>query len=273
MIDNSCCIIVPTNSKYIDICKNFMDVLKRSWSDCPYRVIVSITGENKKIDGVINLYNGSDASLIDCIVNASNIYKCDYYMVFLGDAFMCGNVETYKVKNLLEDMKKYEIDFCCLHPEKSRKKIKKIGKQMRYIHVKDRYCHCFGYILCSKKYIDEMFVKSGILTDLEYEVWYLNKSMESETNYYYEHDAIVIENVFNIICGIKKGKWDRIAYHWIKKNYPEIKLAMRPQLGILNQIMMILRQRFLYLIPDGLRIWIKKNVTRITGKKMFDTMN
>ena len=109
MIDNSCCIIVPTNSKYIDICKNFMDVLKRSWSDCPYRVIVSITGENKKIDGVINLYNGSDASLIDCIVNASNIYKCDYYMVFLGDAFMCGNVETYKVKNLLEDMKKYEI--------------------------------------------------------------------------------------------------------------------------------------------------------------------
>lgn len=144
---------------------------------------------------------------------------------------------------------------------------------MRYIHVKDRYCHCFGYILCSKKYIDEMFVKSGILTDLEYEVWYLNKSMESETNYYYEHDAIVIENVFNIICGIKKGKWDRIAYHWIKKNYPEIKLAMRPQLGILNQIMMILRQRFLYLIPDGLRIWIKKNVTRITGKKMFDTMN
>lgn len=272
MIDNACCVIVPTNSKYIDICENFFDVFYRSWPDCPYRLVLSVTGENKKVDGVENFYNGTDASLIDCVVNAANKYDCDYYMILLGDSFLCGKVDTQSVENLMNDMKKNEIDFCCLHPEKTGKKQNKVGRQMRYIHIKDRYCHCFGYTLCSKKYLHEMFINSGILTDLEYEVWYLNKTVESKTDYYYEHDAIVTQNIFHIICGIKKGKWDRIAYHWINKNYPDIRLAQRPQLGIVSQIIMILRENFLYLIPDGVRIQIKRAVMHITGENLFDTM-
>ena len=271
MVDESCCVIVPTNSKYIDICKNFFAVVKRSWPDCPYRLVLSVTGENKKVDGVINLYNGPKASLVDCVVNASKIYDCDYYIVFLGDAFMCGKVNTQSVKDILDDMKKNQIDFCCLHPEKTKKKISKIGRQMRHIHIRDRYCHCFGYILCSKRYLHEMFVDSGILTDLEYEVWYLNKSIESKTDYYYQHDAILTQNIFHIICGIKKGKWDRVAYHWIKKNYPEIQLAVRPKLSLLSQGMMILREKFLYLVPDYLRIQIKKILIYLTGIDLFDT--
>lgn len=75
---------------------------------------------------------------------------------------------------------------------------------MRYIHVKDRYCHCFGYSLYTKRYIDEMLVDSGISTDLEYELWYLNKTFNSESEFYYEHDAILLNNIFHIRCGIKK---------------------------------------------------------------------
>lgn len=39
------------------------------------------------------MFNGPDATLVDCIVNASNKYRSDYYMVFLGDAFICGKVD------------------------------------------------------------------------------------------------------------------------------------------------------------------------------------
>ena len=273
MIDETCCIIVPTNSKYVDICENFVEVFKKSWPDCPYNLVVSVTGEDKKIAGVANIYNGADASLIDCIINASNTYRCDYYMIFLGDAFMCGVIDTYRVRKLLGDMKENKLDFCCLHPEKSRMKIMKVGDQMRYIHINDRYCHCFGYTLCSEKYIKKMFVESGIMSDLEYEMWYLNKTAESKSDYYYEHDAIVTSNIFNIRCGIKKGKWDRVAYRWIKRNYPDIQLANRQKLSIMSQVVMLLREHFLYLIPNGLRVLIKKNISRLLRKNPVDTMN
>ena len=75
---------------------------------------------------------------------------------------------------------------------------------MRYIHVRDRYCHCFGYSLCTKRYIDEIFVDSGISTDLEYELWYLNKTQNSKEDFYYKHDAILLKNIFHIRCGIKR---------------------------------------------------------------------
>ena len=272
-MDEACYIIIPTSSKYLDICKNFIAVLSNSWPDCPYKLVLSITGNDERIEGAECLFNGSNASLVDCIVNASNRYKSEYYMIFLGDAFMCGQVDTQEVEKLLTEVKKNKIDFCCLHPEKSRKKENKVGSEMRYIHVRDRYCHCFGYSLCTKRYIDEIFVDSGISTDLEYELWYLNKTQNSKEDFYYKHDAILLKNIFHIRCGIKKGKWDRIVYRWIDTHYPEIQLAQRPKLSLMSQIIMILREKFLYLIPDGIRIGIKKVVTVIMGKKVFDTMN
>lgn len=272
-MNESCCIIVPTSSKYLDVCRNFIAVLSNSWTDCPYKIILSITGEERKIDWAEYVFNGPDATLVDCIVNASDKYRSDYYMVFLGDAFMCGKVDTQKVKHLLEEIKENQIDFCCLHPEKSKRKEKRAGNEMRYIHIKDRYCHCFGYSLYTKRYIDEMFVNSNISTDLEYEVWYLNQTFNSERDFYYEHDAILLSNIFHIRCGIKKGKWDRVVYRWIKRHYPEISLAQRPKLDFASQIVLILREKFLYLVPDEIRIGAKKAITTMTGKNMFDTMN
>lgn len=68
--------ILPTNSKYIDICENFFAVVKRSWPDCPYKIVLSVTGENKKVDGVINLYSGPKASRIDYIVKGAKSTLC-----------------------------------------------------------------------------------------------------------------------------------------------------------------------------------------------------
>lgn len=36
LMDEACYIIIPTSSKYLDICKNFIAVLSNSWPDCPY---------------------------------------------------------------------------------------------------------------------------------------------------------------------------------------------------------------------------------------------
>ena len=272
MIDQRCCIILPTNSKYIDVCKNFVDLLKRNWPDCPYPLVVSVTGEDKKVKGTENLYNGTDATLINCVVNASETYNYDYYMIFLGDSFMCATVDTQKVKDLINDMLINELDYCCLYPEKSRMKIKKVGKQMRLTHIRDRYCHCFGYLLCNKKYIREMFIESGITTDIQYEIWYLKKTLESDTNYYYMHDAALINNIFNIKRGIKKGKWDRGVYRLMKKQYPDIQLAIRPRLSILEQMIMSIRNKTIYIIPDKLRIYIKKTISKLMKRNPFDTM-
>ena len=81
-------IVLPTHSNYCKITENFLELLKKNWKDCPFDVIVSITGEDVRLDGVRSVYNGKNATLIDCLVNASKKYKSNYYISFLGDAFI-----------------------------------------------------------------------------------------------------------------------------------------------------------------------------------------
>ncbi len=85
---NDFVIVLPTHSDYIEITKIFLQLLKKNWSDCPFKIIISVTGEKIVVDDAEIVYNGKKASLIDCLVNVSKQYNSKYYISFLGDAFI-----------------------------------------------------------------------------------------------------------------------------------------------------------------------------------------
>ena len=210
-------IVIPTHSKYLEIVNYFLTILKINWNNCPYKIIISVAGEDRKIDGYTNLYNGKNASLIDCITKAANKYKSRYYMCFLGDAFVGKKVNHEKINDLLSNIINSNIEYCSINYVKNYKKKKKYNTYFRYINELDRYSHSFVSFIANYDYINKKLI--NFKSDLQFEEYYLDK----KENHYYSNHIIVNKNYFNILPSITKGKWDWINYHKLKRINPELR--------------------------------------------------
>lgn len=244
-------IIIPTHSKYRDVVNNFLSLLKKNWSECPYRIVVSICGENFDIQGFDKVYNGSNSNLIDCITNVKNLYSCDFYMCFLGDAFINKKVNQNIVNKIINDMHYNNIDYCSLINVKNYKKVKKLNTILRYIHSQDRYSHNFISFIVTEQYIDN--VLSKMTSDLEFEMKYLS----IKNSFYYQNHIIVTKNIFNIMPGIKKGRWNKFVLRKLKKNNPEINFAKLPVETYFESLYSALHNKVITYIPSCFRKKLK----------------
>lgn len=245
-------LIIPTHSSYMDIVKNFLELFSKNWNDCNYPIIISVCGKNEKIDGYINIYNGNDASLIDCILNAALEFKSKYYICLLGDAFINKKVNQKIIDTIIYSMEQGKINYCSLLNVRHYRKIKSFNSSLRYINSKDRYSHTFIAFIANNYYLKN--VLSKFHTDLEYEMGYIN----IEKEYYFEHDLIVKNNYLGILPGIRKGKWNRIFLYKLKKDNPEIVFSKRPVESIVDTIYGICAYSSSYL-PEKIRIAIKNS--------------
>ena len=213
---NDFVIVIPTYSKYLNVVNTFLQLLKKNWSSCPFKIVISITGENKKIEGYTCLYNGKKASLIDCVVNVAKKFKSRYYISFLGDAFISKKVDNELINDILNNLLNDKIDYCSILCLKYYAKEKKYNNYFRYINQLDRYSHSFVSFIASYEYIYKELIKFN--SDFNFEEFYLSK----KNNIYYNNHLIVRNNYFNILPSITKGKWDAINLRKLKKNNPEI---------------------------------------------------
>lgn len=261
-------IIVPTNSAYLDVCKNFFELLMINWKDCTYKVVFSICGNDEKFSMDESVYNGPNATLTECIVNASNMYPADYYLVFLGDAFVSKKVKTEDVKKCLFELKNYKINYCRLQPKATVIKQKKAGTLLRYINVKERYAHSFISFIATKEFINSEFGPN--ITDRDFELKYLELANKEDISFYFDDRTILRKDIFHIMPGIEKGKWDRIVLRKLKRNYPEIDFTKRELISIQKEMFLMMRSKVYPIIPNNIRRFIK-NKMKIKAKDLFDT--
>lgn len=254
-------IVLPTHSNYCKITENFLELLKKNWKDCPFDVIVSITGEDVKLDRVRSVYNGKNASLIDCLVNVSKKYKSNYYISFLGDAFINKAIDNTSIMKILDELADSHADYCSLKYVKEYKKEKKYNQHFRYINDADRYSHNFTAFAVSYDYMNNEMIK--FKDDLEFETKYLSK----RGNDYYDDHLIVRGNYFNLLPGIVKGKWDAINYRKLKKDNPEIQFEDRLVLPYRESALRHIRNVVVSHLPTSLRVGIKKSVEKTFGFK------
>lgn len=254
-------IIIPTNSSYIEIVKNFLQLLRKNWSKCPYKIVVSITGKNVTLSGVEVLYNGEKASLIDCIVNAEKEYDCDCCICMLGDMFISATIDDGVIGNILRKLSEDKVDYCSLNYVKNYKKEKSYSEELRFINNLDRYSHSFSAFFASRNFIEKELVKYD--TDLDFEKSYLF----GKESFYYNNHLAVRKNYFNFMPGIIKGKWDRINYFKLKRNNPEIAFEKRAMQSRSESIICHIRSMAIHLLPHGLRIWLKKLIENAMGMR------
>ena len=265
MVDLEYRIILPTNVKYLDIVRNYIELLKVNWPEAYKRLIISVSGpvdESISFNDIPIVRNSELASLPSCVLNATLNYRADYYLVFLGDAFIFKRINNKSVESLLSSLLKENISYCRLLPQLSLYK-KNNQKSYRRINTDERYGHSLIAFGASPKFIKTEF--SHNITDRDFEQKYLKLANKKE-NVYFKNRVILQKNLFHILPSIQKGKWDRINYFYLKKKYPKINFSNRKVIGWKYECILQLRRLILPVIPDYIRIKIKNK-----NCKYFDT--
>lgn len=227
----NCLIVLISHSSYIDICKDFVSLFKKNWPDCPFKFVCAIIGDNKNIDGIETIYVDDGKILTDCFRKVMEIYPSNYYMCFLGDAFISKKIDNSKVISLLKELNERCAHYCKIIPMNNNK-LKRQSGIVSNIKTTDGYAHTFVSFIASSAFINNELIGK---TDLEFETKYLEIAGNEQTNDIFENDYIVLNNIFNIIPTVVKGKWDRIALKKVKMRNPSMKFSNRAKMSVLEQ--------------------------------------
>lgn len=260
--------IIPTHSNYVDVCNLFLYLLKKNWNTCDYEIIISITGENIEFNGYTTLYNGENATLPTCILNATERYESDYYLCFLGDVFINDRFDEDIFNKIIHSIRVNNFEYCSLYPMKIYKRERSFNHYCRYINTSDRYNINFVCFYASRKFIKNNFSKD--ISDLDFELKYLQEG-NNRPNVYFDNKIIVKNNYFNFVLGIDKGKWNRKAYKKIKAKNPEVVLDFRKLTSRTENCVYFFVSHFINHIPSFLRISLKKIIQKVFGYE-FTTM-
>lgn len=249
-------IILPTNVKYLDVVKNYIELLKINWPEAYKKLIISITGSDNfdiSFNDIPVIKNNISTSLPTCVYNAASKYKADYYFVFLGDAFISRRINNEKVEKLLSYLVRNSINYCRLLPQSSLY-MRQRQKEYRNINSNERYTHSFVAFGAAPNFIKNEF--SDNISDRDFEIRYLKLASKKE-NLFFEDRVILNKNIFHILPSIQKGKWDRINLFYLKKKYPQIEFSNRGRISWKYECVLQIRKLILPIIPDTVRKKVK----------------
>ncbi|PRO95158.1 hypothetical protein C6Y08_06130 [Lactiplantibacillus pentosus] len=258
-------IILPTNVKYLDVVKNYIELLKINWPEAYKKLIISTTGSGDfdiSFTDIPVIKNDISASLPTCVYNAASKYKADYYFVFLGDAFISRRINNKEVEKLLYSLIKNSINYCRLLPQRSLH-MGQCQKEYRNINSNERYTHSFVAFGADLNFIKNEF--SNNISDRDFEIRYLKLASKKE-NLFFEDRAILNKNIFHILPSIQKGKWDRVNLFYLKRKYPKVEFSNRERISWKYECILQIRKLILPIIPDTVSKKIKSK-----NKKYFDT--
>lgn len=261
-------VIMPTSIKYLDITKNFIDILKINWNEGYENLVISTIGkvpESLSVNNVNILENKDSTTLPSCIISAIKKYPADFYFIFLGDAFIYKKVNNEQVEVLLNNFIKDRIQYCRLLPKPHFYSKKLKDREYRFLNNRERYGHTFSAFAASKKFIERNL--SGNISDRVFEMNYL-KIAGVKPSYYFLSDVVLCKNIFQIISSqvLVKGKWNPLVFKRLQKQYPGIKFAKRDIISHRHELILILQKIFWLITPQKLRLAVKQKL-----KKYFDT--
>lgn len=258
-------VVLSTHSSYIDVCMNFLELFNRNWSDCGFDFWILVIGSVKhvEVENLIEYEEGNSLpSLLYDFMNKHSEYEL--FISFLGDAFITERIDSTMVNSLINDIKKNNINYCCLIPRKPfRLKKTTCGEYMRFISDNDVYSMSFVAFIATRIFIEKEFV--GNISDLEFEEKYLSSNTDI---FLTNRDKVILtKNIFNIKAGIDAGKWNNHIFRKLKRKYPEIDWAKRERTPVIKMIFNDCSMLFQNILSKKQRKFIKKMLNVLFHKE------
>ena len=254
-------LVIPSHGAYEDMCLNFLHLLRKNWQDCPFRIVFAIHTKPIKFEGCDTLFCEKTNNLMGCLAKTIEKYPSPYYIVFLPDALICKPIVQREVDILLHQLKQLNPAYCRIRPTRVNTHSKKASSCLRYIHTQDRYVHSFIAFLASKQFL--LSEIKSCSSDFDFEVKYLQLVNCKSASYHFSDHFVLTKDIFHILHGIIKGKWDRIVLHHLRRDSLIIK---RAKLSWLESIYHYVHIRIMPLFPNTIRLKIKQFVAKMCKK-------
>ena len=200
---------------YYDIWEDFLELISKHWSDCPYNVYI-IDGESDihfdKSYNVEVIHAGADAEYSKKVQTAIDSIDADYYLLLLEDFFFEKDLSASVLENVVSVMEKNNIqylrmpmyDFDGKGDAKKHLKTLDLATSFHFIHSDSEYTVSCQPSLWKKEFLSECIGVGN------YNAWIFEGvytySKFAHTNEFLSKCRVDYNNILGLRHGAVQGK-------------------------------------------------------------------
>lgn len=205
--------IIMSCDAFSDLWDGYVTLLEQNWPDrCTKTVIVTDKKTNKKYEKVDVFYAECKTGWSDRLSAAMLAYNSDYYFVTLDDYYLVKRINTSRIYELIDIIKKENIDYLRFfkYPTRATADSLACDNNLRFINTEEVYSVNLYPGIWRKEFLQHCLYCSM-------DIWQFEVSL-AESAYNYNAKCVVnLANDFEILDVVRKGKFIRAAGKYIKK--------------------------------------------------------
>lgn len=229
-------ILVVSTKSYSDLWEGFFSCKENFWNDCPYHTVLSTDVNNYTRQGVEVISTGTYSEWSVRAKNALNKIKTKYVCFLLEDFYITKKVDTKKIEQALEIMKRDNIRHYKLF---SLSKIKTpTYKENEYILTIPESLP-YGLSLIAGIWEKDFFLQkigNGIYNPWKFEVDRLEEEKKSNGSMRLV-GLFDKRNILNITHMVVQGKYLRKSYKTISKINPSYLSNTRKKMSLIDALL------------------------------------
>lgn len=232
-------IIISSPDSYSDVFGVFYQCLMRFWQDCSYEVILS-TNSYKEYPNIKIIANkAKNDSWINRVIPLLKQVSTKYVLVIADDCFITAPVNSSAIGMIVDDMEKFDLNFCGLGNFKKGIKLNK-GSLLNRVNKRQAYAKNLQVGIYNREFLLDC------LSGEEVSAWEIEKRWIDETlsacNEYFDDIVSCRENVLHCVHGVVKSKWLPSAIHRLNKIGIEVELRRKVYLPH-EELVMLLKKK------------------------------
>ena len=255
--------LILSCDKFSDLWDGHVKLLEQNWHDRDIDTYIVTDAPTKKSYPNIKIINaGADVEWSDRLAFALKQVATDYVFITLDDYFLIKKVNNQSIVDLMNMMKKENIDYVRLFPRPKRATKEKLNGYQG-INKIDISCD-YSVNLYSGIWKKE-FIESCVRIPLN--AWKFEVSLHKRAEEYGANCVVSHRNEFVILDVVRKGKLLHKSASYFKK-HPGIYSGTRETNTWKYEIKLTIQQQVSRHLPWGIHQWLKKEMTK-RGYKFY----
>ena len=256
-------IIISTCNKFSDIWDIQCSLIERNWSDRKARtILLTDSPTDYEYENVEVISAGKGLDMVDRLRCVVSTIETKYVFITLDDYFLVKQAQTERINELIQIMKKENLDYMRLYRYPRSRKTRQLecDKNIRLLSFDKRYDVNLYPGIWKKEFLEKTLSVSG-QNAWEYEVSLTKTAMAAQAKC-----AWCTEDIFPILDAIRKGCFLHSSKRFINKHMEYS--GIRETISYKEEIRLIIMRLINTYFPDWMRVKMKLLMTK-RGKKFY----
>lgn len=264
MDNQKMCIYISTPQSYSDVFDVFKVCMERNWKNCKYPIIIS-TDYNIGLDDKYSVYysNNKNDNWVTRTIPVLSQIDYEYILIMMDDSIIMRPVQERYLDDIIQEMDKYNLNYCTLKPVRRGKPFKESNLLYRVRKDTPYAKNIFLGIFRRSYLLNELGDGSSSAWDIE-KRW-LDEARSGNRNDYHEDIVSCKKIVIKAENGVIGGKW----FPSVKKRIIKMGIipdSKRKEASVAADLRMHLGSRVGRIIPPVLRSKLKTILSKVGVK-------